>query len=238
MNNTDPLNSVIRRFNYVGGWCGFLYVILALIGWCIMGGYWPLHTPTDTAAEIQQFYQNSNLPVLRLGLIVLMWAAVPELIFTAAVASHLSKIEGRTGPLTLSMVIGGFASAILTFYPAMWWLTAAFRPENREQDVMLLLNDAGWLQLVGGVSLAAPMYIGHAIAVLADKSANPVFPRWTAYFSLWVLIGLFPGQLLFLFKTGPFAWNGLLAFWVPGGLFFVWFLILGYYLIKARKIEN
>jgi hypothetical protein len=31
------------------------------------------------------------------------------------------------------------------------------------------------------------------------------------------------------FKAGPFAWNGLLAFWVPGGLFSIWFYVVAYY---------
>lgn len=40
------------------------------------------------------------------------------------------------------------------------------------------------------------------------------------------------------FKTGSFAWNGLLAFWVPGGLFSIWFYVVGYYLIKAVKQQE
>ena len=50
---------------------------------------------------------------------------------------------------------------------------------------------------------------------------------------IWVLLGQLPGQLLFFFKTGPFAWNGLFAFYLPMTVFFVWFIAAFYVMRKA-----
>jgi hypothetical protein len=44
-----------------------------------------------------------------------------------------------------------------------------------------------------------------------------------------------PACLLTFFKTGPFAWNGLLAFWVPATVFGLWFWVVGFAVIKAIK---
>jgi hypothetical protein len=238
MNNSAEDSPAVIRFDKFGAWCGPLYGLFALIGWWLLAGYWPLHTPTDSPEKIAGFYSSDNVLSLRVGLIVMMWAAVLLLFFTSTTSSYISKIEGRSGTLTFGMLLGGFASAMLTFYPCLWWLTAAFRGDSRPQDITFLLNDVGWLQLVGGVSLVITMYSSVAIAALIDKRPQPTFPRWSGFFSLWVLVLFFPGQLLFLFKTGPFAWNGLLAFWVPGTLFFGWFVVIGILLLKAINREQ
>jgi hypothetical protein len=34
-----------------------------------------------------------------------------------------------------------------------------------------------------------------------------------------------PGSLIALFKSGPFAWNGLLSFWVAAFAFGIWVLV-------------
>jgi hypothetical protein len=35
-----------------------------------------------------------------------------------------------------------------------------------------------------------------------------------------------PAALIPFFKTGPFAWNGVLSFWLPVGLFVVWLFVM------------
>ena len=137
MNQISTVSSVTRKFNTFGGWCGIFYFIFALLGWWIIAGFWPLHKPTASAGEITAFYGEGLLGI-RLGLIIVMWTAVLMLIFTSSVASHISRIEGRSGPLTYCMLLGGYATAMLTFYPPLWWLTAAFRPDARSAELTYL----------------------------------------------------------------------------------------------------
>lgn len=238
MNQTqnDNVTVMTRKMNTVGGWCGMLYLPSVAFGWFVLGGYFPLHAPTDTEAQIAGFYQE-GLISKRIGLIILMWAAVCLMIFASATASHLSRIEGRFGPLSCMMLLGGYAGAMVGFYPGLWWLTAAYRPE-RSAELIYLLNDTGWLQLVGGVSMVVTMYIAVAVASLMDTSKHPTFPRWTAFLSFWALVMFIPGQLLFQFQEGPFAWDGILAFWVPGGLYFIWYSVIGYLVVKASSREK
>ena len=35
------------------------------------------------------------------------------------------------------------------------------------------------------------------------------------------------------FKTGPFAWNGMFSFWIPGTLFFAWYVVMLVTISKA-----
>jgi hypothetical protein len=50
----------------------------------------------------------------------------------------------------------------------------------------------------------------------------PADVLWVAYFNFWVGLLSLPGALIPLFKTGPFAWDGLLAFWLPLVVFGIW----------------
>jgi hypothetical protein len=46
-----------------------------------------------------------------------------------------------------------------------------------------------------------------------------------------------PAALIPFFKTGPFAWNGVLSFWLPVGLFVVWLFVMWSVLTKAIRSQ-
>ncbi len=66
---------------------------------------------------------------------------------------------------------------MLTFYPPLWWLTAAFRPEVRSPELTWLLNDIAWLQFIDGAAIIWTMYIAVAVAAFIDDAEQPTFPR-------------------------------------------------------------
>jgi hypothetical protein len=71
------------------------------------------------------------------------------------------------------------------------------------------------------------------IAILSDKSEKPVLPRWLGWFNLWAQIIYLPGILIPYFKSGPLAWNGLLAFWIPVVVFTIWLFLISAMLLRA-----
>ena len=73
------------------------------------------------------------------------------------------------------------------------------------------------------------------LAILLDKNSRPVFPRWVAYFNIWVAVLFIPGVLITFFKSGPFAWNGILAFWLPLVVFFAWYFVMFAILLRVIK---
>lgn len=215
-----------------GAWCALLYLILMTFGFWFFPNFIPPLSPSLSADEIAEIIQGNVLGI-RIGMVINMFGAMMVMPFFIAIALELKEIEGGVGMLTLWQVMGGLSTSILSFYPAMWWLLASFRPETQSHEIMQLLNDAGWLQFVGGVTIFLPCLITVTMGSFMDKRENPPFPRWLGYFSLWCVILFLPSQLVFFFHDGPFAYNGLLAFWMPTSILIGWWLVLGWMVRKS-----
>ena len=72
-------------------------------------------------------------------------------------------------------------------------------------------------------------------ALVLSPRENPIIPRWFGYLSLWTAILYIPELLIYFFKVGPFAWDGIIGFWIPAILFIVFFLATPFVLIPAVK---
>ncbi|MET0547443.1 MAG: hypothetical protein ABWZ40_14160 [Caulobacterales bacterium] len=187
--------------------------------------------PTLSAEEIAAIYRNNNVGI-KLGAVFMVLATMLLLPWTAAISAVLEQADKPLRALSKTQL----ASGVLAFTPLMFasfmFACAAYRPE-RSADLIYLMNDLGWIVLVMTPGAIQPLAIG--LAILFDKSANPLFPRWLAYLNLW-LGTLFAGGVLNpLFKTGPFAWNGIIAFWIPAGIFSIWVGAMVVGLLRAAK---
>jgi hypothetical protein len=77
-----------------------------------------------------------------------------------------------------------------------------------------------------------------AIVGFSDKSATPTFPRWFCFFSIWIAILSIPGGFAVFFQSGPFAWNGIITFWLPIGFFGIYYPTLISLMFKAIKRQD
>jgi hypothetical protein len=228
--------AVIRKTNLFGAWCGIAYIALLLLGWWVVGGFFPLHKPSAGAEEIASFFRQDVVGI-RLGMVIVMWGAAVFIPFTSTMADYVARFEGRTGPLTRTMTMAGYANAMLTFYPPLWWIATTWRATERSADTTRMLNDIAWLQFIGGLALIMPMFVVMVVVAFNDESAHPVFPRWFGYQSIMTFVLFLPDQALFFFKTGPFAWNGVLGFWIPLTVFCGWFVSM-FYLIRRALLQE
>lgn len=225
--------SSIRLF---GAYCGLFYMAGLMIGWALIAGFLPAPPPTTTPDAIAAIFQADHTRI-RIGMIVVMYSAMIFIPFAAAVSMFLARIEGGFGILAGTALLGGAGNMVLTFYPALWWLVAAFRPD-RAADLIYVFNDMAWLQFIGGVSMYDALPLAIAVGAFCDRSATPVFPRWSGYFNIMIVLMILPDQLLFFFKDGPFAWNGLIGLWIPVSLFGLWFVVTFWLMRRAILRER
>jgi hypothetical protein len=189
---------------------GFAGLGLILVG-MIVGRYIPAPPAYWTADELAGFYRESPLRI-QIGVLILLVATVGWATLMAAVSAQLGRIEGARTLRKLQNVTGTAVYLLLTLF-GVFLGAAAFRPE-RSAEVTQALHDVGWFMAF----LAAPAFMAQAIAVglavLSQRGPDRVYPRWLGYTGLWVALLLLPGMLLLCFHTGPFAYHGLIAYWL------------------------
>ena len=228
------MNSITLRqpkLQMFGAWSALIYCVLFGIGWTIaMGVMFPPISPSADEATVVALIQN-NIVTIRVCMIFIMFAAMFMIPFAGVLGSQICRIEGGVGMLTITVILGTFSNAIFTFYPPLWWLIASFRPE-RLGAITYFLNDAAWLQFIGAVSLFITMVMAQGIAAFIDTSEDRIFPRWSGYFCIWVFVLQLPVSFIFFFHSGPFAWNGVIGFWLPAIVFFIYFLVT-FHLIRS-----
>jgi hypothetical protein len=187
--------------------------------WPLMHFLPPLQ-PSLTAAELAAIYRANGTGIL-VGGILLMLAASLYLPFFAALALQMKRMERPSNLWTYTMLM----SALLGFVPLlvaeMLFSTAAYRPE-RPDELIQLISDFGFIIFVGPALPGTVQMLSVAFAVLGDGNPEPVFPRWVGFLNIWTAVLTIPGCLITLFKSGPFAWNGVLAFWLAAFAFGVW----------------
>ncbi len=214
-------------------WSGVIFMIMMLVGWALMSGFLPPHAPTMTGEEVSAFYQ-ANPTSIRLGLVIALLSSVLLIPFSALITVQMLKIEGPF-PVWSYTQLAAAAGTVITFVvPFMMWQAVSFRPD-RSPELMLLMNDLAWIPFVGAT---APYYIAPiAIAIVGfrDKREQPFFPRWACYYNLWVATLVMPGCIIVMFKTGPFAWNGLFGWWLPLVDFGIWFIVMAVLMHRGVK---
>ena len=222
---------MISRRYLAGAWSGLAFVLTMLAGLWWIAGFLPPLKSSASAEEIVMIYQ-ANANQIRLGFVLVMIGATFYLPWTVTLSALIRRMEGKSTLLSQCQLVAGTCSAMFWFLPALIFEIAAFRPE-RNVELTLTLNDAGWIVLVTPVLPFIAQFLSLAIAILVDRSNPPVFPRWVGFATLGECVLFLPAMAAIFLKTGPFAWSGLCPFWLPLGYFVVWIFIIIWMMMKT-----
>lgn len=212
-------------------WSGVVFMVLFSVGWVALARFLPPPSPNLGGTEIADFYRN-NLFMIRLGLVLAQASLVFYLFWVVAIASQLKRIEGNSAIMADAQLLGGVGGCVAILIACLIWGTVSFRPE-RPPELTLLLNDLGWIIFTTTFAPFMTQDFAIAWAIFSDKSATPIYPRWLGYFNIWTPLLFIPAGLILFFKTGPFAWTGILAFWIPLVIFFIWVIVMTIMTLKA-----
>ncbi|WP_162462248.1 hypothetical protein [Mycolicibacterium sp. CBMA 234] len=216
-----------RRIQLACVWAGPVFFVLYLASFAGFAGFIPPLAPSLGAGEVAQLI-NDHAMEIRVGMVLGLVATTLLIPFFGVISIQIARIEKRM-PLLALMQFGGAVLLVVFFQLCgMLWIAATFRSEL-EPSTIRMLNDLSWLIFV----MVFPGYVLQlscvALASFMDKSTQPLWPRWVGYLNLWIAISGTGGGLAVFFKTGPFAWNGLIGFYIPIGAFTIWIAVMTYY---------
>jgi hypothetical protein len=223
---------VTERHQRLCIWVGLLFLPLFWLG-LLVAGWFPPPTPDLTVAEVQQMF-TADRTRIRIGVLILTSAA-PLLAFYGAALSHqIRRNVGASSPLATVQTLVAACLILEFIIPQMIWQAGAFRAE-RSPELVQLCYDIGWLMYIGVVGTAMVQMVVCGIATLQDRRSDPLLPRWTGYVCFWSTIGIAAGAFCVFTRTGPIAWNGLIAFWLLAVAFFIWMLTMSWAMLRASK---
>lgn len=211
----------------------------AIAGTMMFVGIWPVAhmfpplDPSMPAAEAAAYYRSHQIGILA-GAILIASSSVLFFPFLAAIATFMKKIEGPIAPLTWAFVMVVAFGFVTLFFAGLIFTAAAYRLD-RPDAVVSALSDIAFLLFVMPAVPAFVQKLLTGFVILGDRRLQPILPRWLGYMNLWTGVLLLPGLAIGLFKTGPFAWNGALAFWLPAVVFGIWFNLMIVAMLGAIK---
>jgi hypothetical protein len=182
-------------------------------------------SPTMSAEEVAAFYRDETARI-RYSMILFNWFGVGLIPLVMLLVVQVRRMAHRTPILSYSLLACSAGPPTLFLVANMFWLLGAFRPE-RAPELTQLFNDLAWVTFTILVPYLIAQCLLLALAIYWDRQEHPVFKPWVAYFNVLVALALAPAAFGALALTGPFAWDGLLSFWVKNIAIAVWIVVMG-----------
>ena len=211
----------------------FLTVLFGL-GWVVFARFLPAPSPTASAEVIANFYMGNEAGI-RIGATLMMLSFGPWATWGAVVAAWTRRVETGTPVLSYVQIASLTISEMIGVLCALLWASASFRAGEVSPEITMVLNDMGWLMFLLPWPPFSAWCLAVGIAVLRDESPQPVLPRWVAGLSFLTAFLFMPALLPLFFKTGGFAYNGLLGMYLPLLIFFVWIEGVTFPMVRAYR---
>jgi hypothetical protein len=213
----------------------WLYIAMTLVGFLLLPRWLPPPGPNLAQEDVVRIFTNN--PMLRVGMEILMMSSGFFIPVSAAIATQMRRIEGPNHILSdLQLLVAGI-SVVPIQIASLSWLAISYRA-NTPPDIITVFNDLAWFMIIGAVSCPLIQSLSIGICILNDKSPNKIYPRWLGFWNIWLSLVYAPAMILPFVKTGPFAWNGVLGFWVVVNGFFIWMMLNYIWTVKAINAQD
>lgn len=222
-----------RRNRKLDQWIAFWIVpfFFTLFGIVFVPLSWmmPPRSPSSSSSQIVDFMQSHNL-LIACAILTLSFGLAP---LTNAVYLIQIKRMSVSPVLRYSVMVGSMTGAIVgMLFPMFCFGLGAFRA-GYDPSTLAMLFDFGYLAYIGSLGCFCVMWTAFGLAIILDK--NNILPKWLGYYTVWQYVTELMAAPVWIAKSGPFAWNGLMTFWFAIVLYVSWQIIVYICIYRAIK---
>jgi hypothetical protein len=218
-------------------WSGPLFVVLFFIGLVAFMDFVPPPSPANSAEVTAALYRD-HLVSMRIGIVICSLAVAMMASWGASIAVRCRRTEQNFPAFSYTQLACIGVGTMVAVFCFLFWAVAAFRPDDVSPEITRTLNDIGWYLFLFDVSPFMLWMVVVGLAILMNRSGRRLFPRWAGFFCMWVALGEAPAVLILFFKRGPFAYDGLVGFWIPTVAFFAWVIVMTWLVVKDVDAEH
>ena len=190
----------------------------------------PPRSPSAPMPQIIDFMQSQNL-LIACVILTLVFGLAP-----VSNAVYLTQIKRMSvSPvLRYTVMMGSMTGTVVgMLFPLFCFGLGAFRPDY-DPKILAMLYDFGYLAFIGSLGCFCIMWMAFGLAIILDE--NAILPKWLGYYTVWQYVTELMAAPVWIAKSGPFAWNGIMTFWFAMALFVSWQFIV--YACIHRSIKN
>jgi len=168
---------------------------------------------------------------IRIGMVLGLIATTLLFPFFGVISIQIARIE-KGMPLLAVMQFGGAVLLVVFFSFAECYGSRRLFAPSLSPSTIRMLDDLSWLTFVMVFPLRAATVL-RCDGVVHGPLYSTVVATLGGLPELWIALSGAGGGLAVFFKHGPFAWNGLIGFYIPIGAFTVWIAVMTYYMHSA-----
>lgn len=213
-------------------WAGAVLVVMLIIAQHLIIGFVPPPSPQLSPEQVAQiFIERRELILIGCTLQIITWSfygiwATPMVLF-------MRQAEKSWPLFTYASLINLGCCSVFFILVPMTWATIAFRAPTLDPQIVQIMNDWVWFDwLYTWPPYSVWMFIISA-SILLDHNTPTIYPRWVGYFNLWAGILIIPACTIGFFKSGPFAYDGVVSFWLAAVVFFGWMVVMTVMTLRA-----
>ena len=219
-------------------WIALVMAIVYGLALVFLLEFFPPPAPTLSATDVVTLYAHSNLR-FRIGAAIMLVVGAFNTPWSIVVSLQMARDELGAPTWAIMQSLAATINSFLFFMTPFMWGMAAFSVD-RPPELTVLLQQCAWLIFTAAVSMFPFQIFPTAVVAFSKKEdpANSAFPRWIGWVTLLLGLSGTAGVSAMLFKTGPFAWNGLVPFYLPLSLFGIWMTCMSISMFRAIRLQK
>jgi hypothetical protein len=189
----------------------------------------PPRSPSNSLAGKIEFMQSPNLLI---ACVILVLALGLSAVSNAVYMCQMKRMSVSPA-FRFAFLAATIAGAIVGgLFPMFCFGLGAFRHGYRP-EILAMLYDFGYLSFIGCLGCFFITWSCLGLSIVLDK--NDTLPKWLGYYTLWQAVTEIFATTVWVAHDGPFAWNGLLAFWFDMVIYVPWQMIVYVCIYQAIK---